>query len=404
MKSRLIIYTSLFPYGKSAEAFLESEILYTSDYFESVTIVPIGKDVYVRPLPPEVSLDSSLATRSFWKSLRAFIALVSKRVLGGIRSEHPHSLKEWRDAIKYCYAANLIYFDLLEKLKMDSYPVTLYSYWLSYPPIAFSWIKKEHPDRIIRSFSRAHGSDIYSTEVGLYLPKRALVMNTLDAIFAVSDYGKAYLIKRYGESTRIYVSRLGVKDNKPQVVKNDEERINVVSCSSVLPLKRVDLLFTSLNSYAKNHPERRVSWVHIGGGPLLDELRQNTQEHQPNLSVELTGTLNNSDILALYRKNYFDCFILLSASEGIPVSIMEALSSGIPIISTNVGGVPEIVTKETGYVLDKDFSQSDFDVALDGIITNTALRETSYGFFKQKYEAETNYRDFYSRVTNIINL
>ena len=144
--------------------------------------------------------------------------------------------------------------------------------------------------------------------------------------------------------------------------------------------------------------------MHIGGGPLLDELRQNTQEHQPNLSVELTGTLNNSDILALYRKNYFDCFILLSASEGIPVSIMEALSSGIPIISTNVGGVPEIVTKETGYVLDKDFSQSDFDVALDGIITNTALRETSYGFFKQKYEAETNYRDFYSRVTNIINL
>ena len=83
---------------------------------------------------------------------------------------------------------------------------------------------------------------------------------------------------------------------------------------------------------------------------------------------------------------------------------MEALSSGIPVISTNVGGVSEIVTKETGYLLDKDFSQDEFDAALDGIVSNSSLRESSYYFFKREYEAETNYRDFYQRVTNILNI
>lgn len=404
MKSRLYIYTSLFPFGKSAEAFLESEILFASEYFESVTLVPIGKVQDIRPIPYGVVLDSSLATRSLWMNIRAFLALFSRRVFWGICNERPHSLKEWKDVLKYCYAANLVYFDLLKKIQETSCPMTLYSYWLSYPPIAFSWIKRKYPKRSICCISRAHGSDIYSTEVGVYLPNRHLVMNNLDAIFTVSDFGKTYLTKKYGEQIKIQVSRLGVRDNCPQLTKQDNETLSIVSCSSVLPLKRVNLLFDSLNGYAKRHPERGVIWTHIGGGPLLEDLKRTSSFHQQNLSVILTGALNNKDILALYRENYYDCYILLSASEGIPVSIMEALSSGIPVISTNVGGVSEIVTKETGYLLDKDFSQDEFDAALDGIVSNSSLRESSYYFFKREYEAETNYRDFYQRVTNILNI
>ena len=47
-------------------------------------------------------------------------------------------------------------------------------------------------------------------------------------------------------------------------------------------------------------------------------------------------------------------FINVSSTEGIPVSIMEAMSFGIPVIATAVGGTPEIVNNENGYLLSKD--------------------------------------------------
>ena len=48
-------------------------------------------------------------------------------------------------------------------------------------------------------------------------------------------------------------------------------------------------------------------------------------------------------MLDYYKNNIIDIFINLSASEGIPVSIMDAISFGIPCIATNVGGTGEIV-------------------------------------------------------------
>ncbi|NCO54621.1 MAG: glycosyltransferase, partial [Bacteroidetes bacterium] len=50
-----------------------------------------------------------------------------------------------------------------------------------------------------------------------------------------------------------------------------------------------------------------------------------------------------------------DLFINVSESEGIPVSIMEALSAGIPVIATNVGGTNEIVNNDVGFLIDKEF-------------------------------------------------
>jgi len=46
----------------------------------------------------------------------------------------------------------------------------------------------------------------------------------------------------------------------------------------------------------------------------------------------------------------------LSETEGIPVSIMEAQSAGVPILATNLGGTSEIVNNENGFLVEKDFN------------------------------------------------
>jgi len=55
--------------------------------------------------------------------------------------------------------------------------------------------------------------------------------------------------------------------------------------------------------------------------------------------------------MKFYRETPIDLFILTSESEGVPVSIMEALSFGIPAMATAVGGVPELISNHTGYLL-----------------------------------------------------
>ena len=80
----------------------------------------------------------------------------------------------------------------------------------------------------------------------------------------------------------------------------------------------------------------------------------------PSGIVDLKGYVSNRELLDYYEHYHIDLFLNVSLSEGLPLSIMEACSVGVPIVATNVGGVAEIVQdKENGILLDKDFSDQD---------------------------------------------
>ena len=132
---------------------------------------------------------------------------------------------------------------------------------------------------------------------------------------------------------------------------------------------------------------------------VLNEIERN--QAPTNLSVELKGELKNPEILNYYMKSKIDCFILLSTSEGIPVSIMEAMSYSIPILSTKVGGISELVIEGAGELLDVDFTQTQFDYALDKILNNLPVyRKCSYNAYKNNYDASKNYLQFYYEALN----
>ena len=63
----------------------------------------------------------------------------------------------------------------------------------------------------------------------------------------------------------------------------------------------------------------------------------------PNIKYDFKGYIQNSELLAYCKSNPFHLFVNVSESEGVPVSIMEALSFGTPVAATAVGGTPEIV-------------------------------------------------------------
>ncbi|GAA2177116.1 hypothetical protein GCM10009847_01750 [Leucobacter tardus] len=229
--------------------------------------------------------------------------------------------------------------------------VSVYSFWGSHGALALPFLPKR-----FRRVARLHRFDLYEG-VGGRLPLRASIFGSVDALLSISENGRQYLLDRFGAlipAGVLSVLRLGTADHgvgpqpTPLTERLEHEPIKVVSCSSVIDVKRVDSLIPALELIARDY---RVHWTHFGSGrdmsALAEEVRA-AQSRTPWLKVDLRGQTENSDVLAYYRETAIDVFVNVSDSEGVPVSIMEALSFGIPAVATDVGGTGEIVGAELG--------------------------------------------------------
>lgn len=102
--------------------------------------------------------------------------------------------------------------------------------------------------------------------------------------------------------------------------------------------------FVQLRAMLPQHRDR-MRLVIVGAGPLLPALQQQVADAGLADAVLLAGGRN--DIAAVMQS--FSVFAMSSIAEGMPVTLLEAMSSGLPVVSTRVGGIPDVVTDhETG--------------------------------------------------------
>lgn len=406
MKKRIILYTGSYPYGKTTESFIGPELETVNtlkDY--DVTVIPVVKDSPLRQVPDNITLDNSICDAGVFYKIKSFLLIFTPLYISLFIKDRREltSFRYLCQMLKYLYAANLVYFDVLKRAK-STQSVTFYSYWMSYAPIAFGRYKTKYSATNHHFVTRGHGGDVYTTDRGRYYPFRSFVLNYIDHVYIVSNYGRDYLRNKYPrfqtKIDRAYLGVMPLKVSKPQ----NGILCKVVSCSSVYDFKRVDLLFRCLEKYANSHPDKLIEWTHFGGGYLFDELEEEIKKdhHVQNFSIVLKGRCNNDEVLRHYCTEDYKVFIHLSTTEGLPVSMMEALSASIPIIATSVGGVPEIVNEQTGQLLNVNFDQKEFDEALDNVLANQEnLSRTSNAFYNQNFNAINNYRNFYDTITSL---
>ncbi len=100
---------------------------------------------------------------------------------------------------------------------------------------------------------------------------------------------------------------------------------------------------------------RDFRWFFFGSGPLLSELVSKVAELQLVDHCFFMGNIDHKDLLEKYKNNEVDVVVLSSVSteapEGVPVSLMEAMSFGIPVIATDCGGTRELVDGESGILV-----------------------------------------------------
>jgi glycosyltransferase involved in cell wall biosynthesis len=186
----------------------------------------------------------------------------------------------------------------------------------------------------------------------------------MDAVYPVSEDGRCYLLEQYRiPEAKVRVARLGVRD--PGTIARDGARtgtFRVLSISYAKPVKRLHRIVGGLVALRARYPDIDVLWTHIGDGPELVKLKSLASQY--GVEADFLGQLKNRQVLDYLAEAEIDAFINVSASEGVPVSIMEALSFGVPVLATDVGGTREIVEDRVGRLLPAEFSDDEFVQAL----------------------------------------
>lgn len=404
--SILAIYTAGFPYGNS-ETFLQAEILELSQYFNKIYIIPSFGRGAKRGVPDNVVVLTPLREKR-WSNIRVYLkGLICFRELYNHEDFTFNVPKiSFFKRVKYYGYAILTKNKIKEHLPSDA--SLHYSYWLDFNAFSLSVLKKEG---IIEScICRAHGFDLYNErgEKSLSFIRPATLKN-IDKVFLISEHGRDYLMKQFPEFAGKYlIARLGTSD--PGFLNPIPEitDFTILSCSVINANKRISLIEESLICFNNKYPSINVKWYHLGGGPGINIFRERTAVVFKDSSIQcyFPGQMTSSEIFEVYKTIPVSLFINVSESEGLPVSIMEAQSFGVPVIATGVGGTPEIVDIENGFLLEANPAPMEIAELLYNIYRNPEgwkdKRSRSRESWESKFRAELNYKEFGVAIKSLI--
>ena len=407
-RKNLILFTSSFPCG-SDEVFLENEYPYLIETFDRIIIVTSSKEPVRQKFEHEktevIRLSKTLSGNS--KTVGTIKVLFSKIYRDELRIIRKELNLKFKNSINKtllsaCVQQNKIAKEVLKIINdrnLRASQTTLYSYWFDEFAYTIAFLKRQVPK--FMAITRAHGWDVYfERHPNNYLPLRKYTLNNIDQCLVVSDFGKQYLKNKFqGFDNKISTSRLGTPAISINAHSNSG-RYQLVSCSSIITLKRIDRIIHALQ-LIKN---TKIHWIHFGSGTLQDKLKQEAEKRLKSselITWEFKGHVPNDQVIEYYKNNQVDLFINTSETEGIPVSIMEALSCSIPCIAPNVGGIAEIVNEEVGHLLSSTPNEMEISLAIEKFLSKSAeernrFRLNAKCLHQKFYDAETNFKQFTS--------
>ncbi len=406
----LILLTNIFPYG-SIEPYLETETKYYEAYFDNIYVCSLQvrrKDLEsCRKLPSDkFKVLPILKASNILYLINALFVLGDKNLYREqikLYREHRINFRNIVQLFVYLSRANYEVRKIRNWLKSEKVlpgqgEGALYAYRFEYQPYISIILKRDLPNYV--TLARGHGFDLYEFRRGGYIPLREYLLDNLDYTVMIANNGIDYLSEKYpAHISKVVLSRLGTIDYGLGPVPKPNAPIRIVSCSGIIDLKRVDLIVKALSQIK----DVNVVWDHFGDGPkrsVVEALAK--KELGSNIQYQFHGIIDNASLMEIYTKIPYHVFLNVSTSEGVPVSIMEALSFGIPTIATNVGGTKEIVfDKRNGFLLPVDFELTQLldyimDIYNDVSSSKCIFRFEARKSWRENYSADVNYPHFLS--------
>lgn len=392
-----------YPNGND-ESFVETEVKYLAPKFKKIYIYPSIGGSTQRNIPANVSvvnLNSDKIKVSALKVLLGNIGLVI----------YVHFKELMNSPKKSTYIKHIREFNsrLLKGIsiadKIDTIDTTsvgndvFYSFWMNENALALAVLK--YRKKIEHFVFRANGFDLYDVQAKYqYIPFRPFIFKQADKMFAVAKKGSDYMRSFNVCPEKITYSYFGTGDLGVSVF-DPNEKFTIFTCSDLRKIKRVDAMIDIL-SFIK-FP---VKWIHHGDkGDSEKVFYEKLKQLPPNVEFVLHERKENySDVLQFFKKNHFNLFVLLSSIEGLPVSLIEAMSFGIPLLATDVGGVSEVINESNGVLIERDFNPNEVAekiIQFSQSEKNTpAFRKTVRTDWENRFSATKNYENFYLNLIN----
>ena len=408
----LIIFTASYPFDFIEEQnFLGGEMRFLLKEFERIIYVPRNARGNLLPLPENVEVDVSLSDiLSLYKRVVSeFRVFFSMAFYQDFTNRFPLSLsfRYFRRLYLYLSGAYLTRdwtYRWLQREKVSDKDVLFYAFWFDEIPAGVGMAKDNHPD--IRIVSRAHGYDIYE-ERSMPWPCRRDAISLMDALLSDSEKGNRYFHDRYPEFGGKYgVSLMGVPDPGALSHPSEDGILRIVSCSTTASVKRIELLIEGIALAARIRTSLNIEWVHFGDGPNREiYINKVTNTFDPNASGHFPGYTTRNDLIRYYLDNPVDVFVNVSSSEGTSVAIMEAISCGIPVIATSVGGNVEIVNDKNGFLLSPNPTPNDIAEVLFKVFDRpNEMHQKRFGsrkIWSEKYNEAINSKEFAKLLSDI---
>ena len=408
----IAIITDSFPYPPG-EQFIETEINHWSNTkFNKVYLLPTRANGNERLTPNNITVDLFLSRPNSAKCVisQIFSALFSRifflEIIYLIKNKKL-TIKTSFIALKAIINVKKIESSLSKWVNRNPSIKTIYTYWNESATYAACELKEK--GLLKKVVSRAHGYDVYEERrINNYMPLKQYYSQKMDCVFVLSEKSMIYMKNRYGFPTeKLLVSRLGVKVQPETSVANSNNYFHIVSVSFCVEIKRIDKIIQGIRYLALQQPGLWIKWTHIGDGPLrsdLESISNTAFDSVTNVEYKFKGHISNDEVNRFYTEEKVDCFINASESEGVPVSIMEAMAAGVPAIGPDIGGISELITTKNGLLMSENPSTEEIAKALKIMSLNSKnlnLRHRAREKILNDFNAEKNYPEFIKAIEKI---
>ncbi len=232
-----------------------------------------------------------------------------------------------------------------------------------------------------------------SITTGIYKGVERYLAARSSKIIAISEKQKHELVNIYkiADENKVQVVNLGFEldkfqENFDEKRKNfrdfyqlDDDTVAIGIVGRLVPIKNHQMFLRAIR-YVLDHSKKKIRAFIIGDGemrPALEEyteqlnIRFNDPEIDPDDHLTFTSWIKDIDI----ANAGIDIAALTSKNEGTPVSLIEAQAANRPIVSTNVGGIEDIVLKEETALLSEPDDQLAFNKNLLKLVEEEAFRK-----------------------------
>ena len=255
----------------------------------------------------------------------------------------------------------------------------MHAHWATYPALTAEYVAKLCG---VGSSFTAHAHDIFAN--GFALQQKAA---SVDAIITISEFNAQYIGARIDSADRkkIHIIPSGVETCLTTPLSRhclfEKSEITLTCVGTLEDKKGQSYLIAALRDVSLAHPEVRLRLV--GDGPDRQLIESCIAQYGLQSIVTLRGWCTQSEVRQELERS--DIFVLPSVvakdgrMEGIPVALMEAMSAGVPVITSNISGIPELVRhEETGLLVPERDSQA-LGASISRLIEDTELyRRLSY--------------------------